>query len=107
MKKNRPAYQLNVICREEDVEKLEQIIFQETTTIGIRRQELERSVLKREIIKVQTSLGEVQVKVCELPSGRRCYPEYNSVVDLCKKHNLSFQDAYRIILQECSEKEDK
>lgn len=104
MKKNRPAYQLNVICKEEDIEKLEQIIFNETTTIGIRRHELERSILKREIIKIQTSLGEAQVKVCDLASGRRCYPEYSSVVDMCKKHNMSFQDAYQIILQECNRK---
>jgi hypothetical protein len=53
---------------------------------------------------MQTSLGEVQVKACDLASGRRYYPEYSSVVDMCKKHNLSFQDAYQIILQECSGK---
>ena len=40
MKKNRPAYQLNVICSEEDVAKLENIIFEETTTIGIRKQKI-------------------------------------------------------------------
>lgn len=51
MKKNRPAYQLNVICSEEDVSKLEDIIFEETTTIGIRKQKMERSILKREIKK--------------------------------------------------------
>ena len=52
MKKNRPAYQLNVICNEEDVIKLENIIFEETTTIGIRKQKIERSILKREIKKI-------------------------------------------------------
>lgn len=63
MKKNRPAYQLNVICKEEDIEKLEGIIFRETTTIGIRRQKMERSVLKRQVKTVKTSLGE---------AGSRC-----------------------------------
>lgn len=51
MKKNRPAWMLNVICSKEDIEKLESIIFRETTTIGIRRVEMERTVLKREIKK--------------------------------------------------------
>ena len=48
MKKNRPAYQVNVICKKEDAEKLEEIIFRGTTTIGIRRMYMERSILKRE-----------------------------------------------------------
>lgn len=102
MKKNRPAYQLNVICKKEDMNKIEQIIFEETTTIGIRRQQMERSILKRELQKKQTSLGEVQVKICNLTSGRRCYPEYSSVVEMCKKHKMSYQDVYQIILNECN-----
>lgn len=101
MKKNRPAYQINVICKKEDIEKLEQIIFMETTTIGIRRIKMERSVLNREIKTMQTSLGEVQVKECNLELGKRVYPEYSSVVELCKKHNMSYQDVYHLIRKEC------
>lgn len=101
MKKNRPAYQINVICKKEDIEKLEQIIFMETTTIGIRRIKMERSVLNREIKTMQTSLGEVQVKECNLELGKRVYPEYSSVVELCKKHNMSYQDVDHLIRKEC------
>ncbi|MCC3863871.1 nickel pincer cofactor biosynthesis protein LarC [Terrisporobacter petrolearius] len=101
MKKNRPAYQLNVVCKEEDVPKLEDIIFEETTTIGIRKQRMERSILKREIKKVQTSLGEVAVKICNLSRGKRIYPEYDSVIELCKKHNKPYQDVYQVIVKEC------
>jgi uncharacterized protein (TIGR00299 family) protein len=100
MKKNRPAYQLNVICHTEDVEAIEQIIFKETTTIGIRKIKMERTILKREMKKVNTSLGEVQVKVCHIDSGKRFYPEYNSVVDICNKHRMSYQEAYHIIICE-------
>ena len=89
MKKNRPAYQLNVICTEENVKKMEQIIFEETTTIGIRRQQMERSVLARSMETVRTCLGDAQVKVCALGSQIRKYPEYQSVVRLCKEHDLS------------------
>lgn len=101
MKKNRPAYQLNVICKEDDILKMEQIIFEGTTTIGIRRVMMERTILKREIKKVKISLGEVKIKICELPSGRRIYPEYDSVSEMCKKHHMTYQDVYQIIIQEC------
>lgn len=105
MKKNRPAYQLNVICKEEDIRKLEQIIFKETTTIGIRRIEMERTVLKREIKNILTSLGEAQVKVCKLDTGDRIYPEYSSITKLCKKHQISYQDVYNLIQKEYKEAE--
>lgn len=97
MKKNRPAYLLNVICTKADIEKLEQIIFEETTTIGIRRIQMESTGLKRTVKRIKTSLGEAQVKVCELESGKRIYPEYASVVELCEKYRLAYQDAYHII----------
>lgn len=101
MKKNRPAYLLNVICTKADIETLEQIIFEETTTIGIRRIQMESTGLKRTVKRIKTSLGEAQVKVCELASGKRIYPEYASVVELCEKHRMAYQDAYHIIKKEC------
>ena len=105
MKKNRPAYQLNVICTEENVKQMEQIIFEETTTIGIRRQQMERSVLARSMETVRTSLGDAQVKVCALGSQIRKYPEYQSVVRLCKEHDRSFQEVYQMVLSECMKEE--
>ncbi len=100
MKKNRPAYQLTVISLEEDVNTMEQIMFHETTTIGIRKVSMERTILKREIMEVNTSLGKVQVKVCELNSGKRYYPEYSSVTRLCKEKKLSYQEVYQMIQSE-------
>lgn len=101
MKKNRPAYQLNVICSEEDVEKMEQLIFEETTTIGIRRSIMERTVLPREIRTVQTFLGEAQVKVCKLDGAERFFPEYCSIAALCRKHGKSYQEVYQVVLNAC------
>jgi len=100
MKKNRPSYLLSVICTEEDIARLEQIIFEETTTIGIRRVQMESTGLKRIVKRIKTSLGEAQVKVCELASGKRIYPEYESVVELCEKRQIAYQDAYHIIKKE-------
>ena len=90
MKKNRPAYQLNVICDRESVPEMEKIIFQETTTIGIRKTEMERTVLERSAGKISTSLGEAEVKICILPDGeKRCYPEYESVRRAAEENHIS------------------
>ena len=100
MKKNRPAYQLNVICREEDIEKFEQIIFEETTTIGIRKQKIEMTMLKTELKIIDTSLGKAQVKICDFKNEKRIYPEYNSIVEICKKSGKSYQEIYQFIINE-------
>ena len=96
MKKNRPAVQINIICREQDVDKLQNILFCNTTTIGVRRCRMERTILPREIRQIDTPYGKVQVKVCRIGEEVRAYPEYDSVVELCKTHNMSFQKAWRI-----------
>lgn len=103
MKKNRPGYQLNVICAEEELEKLERIIFEETTTIGIRRQKMERTILPRIVKTMQTSLGAAQVKECVVGGVIRRYPEYSSVTELCRGNRRTFQEVYRLIERECNE----
>ena len=103
MKKNRPAWQLNVICKKEDIQKLEQIIFQETTTIGIRRMEMERTILERELETVQTPYGQAVVKKCRIGEQTRLYPEYDSVAAICGQSGLSFQEAYQMIVEQCRE----
>lgn len=104
MKKNRPAYQLNVICTQDRLPALEQIIFEDTTTIGIRRIRMERSVLERETASVNTSLGTAQVKICTLPDGgKKVYPEYASVAALSRENGVSFQQAYCTIYTESNE----
>ena len=92
MKKNRPAYQVNVICKKEDAAKLEKLIFQGTTTIGIRRIYMERSILKREAAEIDTPFGKMKVKVCDLPDGKRIYPEYEEVARICRETGLSYYE---------------
>lgn len=100
MKKNRPAYCLTVISPESIAAKLETIIFEETTSIGIRKRKMKRTVLRRDIEKRLTSLGEINVKKCMLPSGIRLYPEHESVVAVCEKAGISYQTAVRKIISE-------
>lgn len=99
MKKNRPAYELVVLCKKEKIFRMEEIIFTETTTIGIRRNELDRTILRRSEEEIQTPVGKAQVKICTLPNGtKRCYPEYESAAALAKEAGLSFREAYDRIL---------
>ncbi|MDE7334615.1 MAG: nickel pincer cofactor biosynthesis protein LarC [Lachnospiraceae bacterium] len=99
MKKNRPAYELTVICDESSIGKLEQIIFEETTTIGIRRMKMERTILPRKSGSIMIDGRELKVKKCTLPDGQvRCYPEYDSVVELAKEKGCTLgqiMDAFR------------
>lgn len=98
MKKNRPAYQINVLCSKEDVPAMEEIIFAETTTIGIRKAEMARTVLIRENRTIETSLGAADVKLCILPDGeKRCYPEYESAAVLARKTGKNLSEVYDII----------
>lgn len=110
MKKNRPAYELCVLCLKEDIPVMEQIIFSNTTTIGIRRCRMVRTVLKREIQTVNTSYGEADVKVCTIPgceetgAEKRCYPEYESVAELCRKTGKSYEEIYCSIVSAWKER---
>lgn len=95
MKKNRPAYELTVICKEDRKEAMENILFSETTTIGIRElAPLMRSVLHREEKEVDTAYGRVQVKEVTLGSEKRCYPEYESVKKRAEEKQVPFQTVF-------------
>lgn len=97
MKKNRPAYLLSVLCEEEYVSRLEAVIFSETTTIGIRKARMERTVLKREQETIQLPCGKINVKKCTLPDGRiRRYPEYETAAAIAKEKNMALKDVMDI-----------
>ena len=99
MKKNRPGYQVQVICDEKDVETLEGVLFADTTTIGIRRLPLWRTALAREQVTLRTPLGPVAAKRVTLPSGEvRTYPEHDAVAALAARAGLGYQDAYRMAI---------
>ena len=105
MKKNRPAWVLNVICKEEDMEMLQNIIFEETTTIGIRYSIMERTILPRETRTLPTPWGEVLAKVCTLNGKEQLYPEYESVAQLSREKEIPFTEIYRYIVLANKDKE--
>ncbi len=97
MKKNRPAQILSVICKEEQAEELGMIIFAETTTIGIRRQTMDRMVLNREIKMIMTDYGEVKAKLVSVNGLERVQPEYEDCLKIAKENNITLQEVYEIV----------
>ena len=96
MKKGRPGHQLEVICDGELAPALERIIFENTTTIGIRSMDMRRHVLPRTPDGIETPYGRVATKLVVMPDGHvRAYPEYSSVVEACERAGASFQDVFR------------
>lgn len=91
-KKGRPAYQLQVIVEPSDVSRMEEIILSETTTIGIRRLQMERTCLPRAIESVETPWGDVLVKTVRLPDGtRRTTPEYEACAAIARDKGVALQ----------------
>lgn len=101
-KKGRPAYQLQIICTEDARPELERIVFEETTAIGIRRTRMERTVLPRRPVDLQTELGPMRGKLVKLPDGAvRVYPEHDSVAAAADRAGTSYQHAWRVCLAAC------
>ncbi|MCD8076463.1 MAG: nickel pincer cofactor biosynthesis protein LarC [Lachnospiraceae bacterium] len=97
MKKNRPAWLLETICNPENREALETIIFQNTTTIGIRRQAMLRTRLSRRIVTVETDWGVADIKCCDDGQTIRYFPENDSVSRLAIKNGIGFPEMYRLL----------
>lgn len=94
MKKNRPAYILNVLTEEGKREEMESLIFKHTTTIGIRRHEVLRTAMQRRYGKVETRFGEAEVKACMFGGRTEYYPEYESIRKLCEASGAGFQEVF-------------
>ncbi len=95
MKKNRPGTLVQVLALPEDVSQLRSILFEETSTLGIRQRLVERYALQREIKEVQTPYGMVQVKIAQLGDGKiKAAPEFEDCRKLAKNHNVPIREVY-------------
>ena len=96
MKKNRPAYRLTVVCKEPDMQTLQNIIFRETTTIGIRYRFEYRTELEREQILIDTKYGTLKAKKVVNNGETYIYPEYESVKELAEKNHIPLKEVYKL-----------
>jgi uncharacterized protein (TIGR00299 family) protein len=99
MKKNRPGTLLTVVARPELRITLSDIVFRETTTIGLRHHEVDRDVLQREIVRVDTAVGAVRFKLA-WREGRvvNAIPEFEDIQAIARTRNLSVKDVQALAL---------
>jgi uncharacterized protein (TIGR00299 family) protein len=101
MKKGRTGVQVTVLCRPDLVAAIEEILFRETTTIGLHWRLENKSSLKREFVRVSTAWGEVSVKVARWPSGKiaNASPEYEDCRKLATQHNVPLKQVMQEAVQ--------
>jgi uncharacterized protein (TIGR00299 family) protein len=94
MKKNRPGTLMTIVARPEQREAITDVVFRESTTIGIRYQELARECLEREMVTVATSIGPVRFKVARR-DGRilNAQPEFEDLAKLSAEQGIPLKDA--------------
>jgi len=93
MKKNRPGTLMTIVARPGDRELLTELVFRESTTIGIRYQELSRECLDREMVTVSTPVGPVRFKVASR-AGRvlNAQPEFDDLAKLSTERGIPIKD---------------
>ena len=101
MKKGRPGVLISVFASRDRLKAVTDYLLENTSTIGVRTFPVSRSVLKREIKKIETSLGEVEVKIVELPSGRqRTSLEYESCKALASQLHKPVAEVFALLNRE-------
>jgi pyridinium-3,5-bisthiocarboxylic acid mononucleotide nickel chelatase len=100
MKKNRPGTLLTVLCKPEDAAKLTQLIFVETTTLGVRRREERRQALSRKWTSVATSWGDVRIKIASMNGTVTNYaPEYEDCRRIAAEHHVPLKSVMQAAIQ--------
>lgn len=95
MKKNRPAVKLTVLCPAAEVDRMEAILFEETTTLGVRRWPVSRHVLRRQPHRVETPWGPVEGKVGWISnSPARFAPEFESCRRIAAEQGIALRLVY-------------
>jgi uncharacterized protein (TIGR00299 family) protein len=98
MKKNRPGTLLSVLASPDQATRIEQVLFQHTGTLGIRKTLKQRSILRRRHIQVDTPWGKVDCKMVIHPDGSFGFsPEYESCREIALKHGLKLSEVIRAI----------
>jgi uncharacterized protein (TIGR00299 family) protein len=100
MKKNRPATLVTVICRENEGDLLAQLLLRETSTLGVRMQQMRRLKAQRSQESIQTPLGPILVKVKRLGTQIiSVAPEYEECQRIAQERNLPLGDVYEVVLR--------
>jgi uncharacterized protein (TIGR00299 family) protein len=100
MKKNRPAWMLTVLAAKGTEDALAQLVLKETPTLGVRKRYETRYIMDREIVTVNTSIGEVHVKFASSGDIRKAAPEYEDCRKIAAEKGLPLASVYETVLKE-------
>jgi uncharacterized protein (DUF111 family) len=102
MKKGRPGLVLNVLARKENLEALIDFIFRQTSSIGVRYFEAQRTELKRDIRELNSDYGTIRWKETEVPGfvHKRAKPESRDIFVIADRLNRSSFEIYREVMEE-------
>jgi len=104
MKKNRPGTQIQVLCEPADIEAMRSILFQETTTLGIKQIMVDRYALPRTIQEVETPYGTIRVKIAEIsPDLKKISPEFEDCRRAAQKHGIPITHIYQETIRSVQE----
>ncbi|HMF57543.1 MAG TPA: nickel pincer cofactor biosynthesis protein LarC [Pyrinomonadaceae bacterium] len=93
MKKNRPGALVSILCRPADRERLTEMLFAETTTLGVRAFEVERRALERETVAVETRFGAIDIKIARLDNLRvKAMPEFEQCRAAAERARVSLRE---------------
>jgi uncharacterized protein (DUF111 family) len=100
MKKMRPANMVSVLCSEDIVNEMKSILFEHSTTLGIRERNTVKNILRREERSVETPYGKVRIKECFYQGNKLRYkPEYDDCKILAIKHNVSITTIEQAVIK--------
>ncbi|MEK7725447.1 MAG: nickel insertion protein, partial [Acidobacteriota bacterium] len=104
MKKNRPATMISILCNPENRHSLTELLYLETTTLGVRIKEIERECLERKFVIVQTQFGEIDVKI-GLLNGKEvnAMPEFDQLKRIAIENNIPLKLLKEEVLRKLNE----
>lgn len=105
MKKSRPAAKLSVLCDTGAEKNIEEILFKETSSLGLRKYTVEKIILERKIERVKTKYGEVKIKSAFYKNKLiKSKPEYEDCIRIAKEKNIPISEVYRMVEKSMNEK---
>jgi len=105
MKKSRPAVKLSVLCTPESESLVNEVLFRETSTIGVRKYRIDKTMLDRKIETITTRLGDIRVKSAYFQGiCIKSKPEYEDCIKIAREKGIPINQVYREVEQQLGRK---
>jgi len=99
MKKNRPGTLITILCYPKNMSKLIKILFDETTTLGVRYYEINRNIIKRDIKEINTDFGKLRIKIAKYDGIKKIIPEYEDCKKIAEKYKIPLIEVFKKVMK--------